>query len=102
PETSAMPVALFSASHELPATAARHQVWGYLPKPFGLHELDRILERALGPPDGGRRLTEAREVEAEVRTAFREYRNLLASLNNYITLIRKADGTTPDAREMLA
>jgi len=98
PRTSRIPVAFFSSSYELASIAARHQAWGHLAKPFGYHELAHLLERALGPPPGRPAAGDAKEVEKEVRAAFREYRNLLGALNNYVTVLDKFEQLDPHAR----
>jgi CheY-like chemotaxis protein len=98
PRTSRIPVTFFSASFELAAIAARHQAWGHLSKPFGYHELAHLLERALGPPPGRPAAGDAKQVEKEVRAAFREYRNLLAALNNYVTVLDKFEQLDPHAK----
>lgn len=95
PRTSRIPVAFFSASYELPSIAARHQAWGYLAKPFGYHELSRLLERALGPPLGESPMGDLRHVEAELRTQFRDARNVLAALTNYITVLSRRELDEP-------
>ena len=97
PRTNRIPVAFFSASYELATIAGRHQAWGYLAKPFGYHELAHLLERALGPPPGKLAAQDPKVVEKEVRTAFREYRNLLGALNNYITVLSKFEQLDPHA-----
>lgn len=91
PRTSRIPVAFFSASYELPSVAARHQAWGYLAKPFGYHELSRLLERALGPPSGEAPMGDLRHVEAELRTQFRDARNVVAALTNYVTVLSRKE-----------
>jgi CheY-like chemotaxis protein len=102
PRTNRIPVAFFSASFELPSIAARHQAWGYLAKPFGYHELAHLLERALGPPPGKLATQDPKVVEKEVRAAFREYRNLLGALNNYVTVLAKFEDLDPHARSAVA
>ncbi|MEA3137248.1 MAG: two-component system, NtrC family, response regulator GlrR [Thermoplasmata archaeon] len=102
PRTSRIPVAFFSASFELASIAARHQAWGHLSKPFGYHELSHLLERALGPPPGKTGSQDAREVEKEVRAAFREYRNLLAAVNNYVTVLDKFEALDPHAKSAVS
>jgi CheY-like chemotaxis protein len=102
PRTSRIPVAFFSASFELGSIAARHQAWGYLAKPFGYHELSHLLERALGPPPGKLAAQDPKVVEKEVRTAFREYRNLLGALNNYVMVLSKFEQLDPHARSAVA
>lgn len=90
PGTASVPIVFFSAILDLPAQAQRHQVAGHLAKPFGFQELARILERHLGPPPGHATFEASQDVEKEVRLAFREYRNLLAAFNNYLTLLDRA------------
>ncbi|HUR24890.1 MAG TPA: response regulator [Candidatus Thermoplasmatota archaeon] len=102
PRTSRIPVAFFSASYELATIATRHQAWGYLSKPFGYHELAHLLERALGPPPGKLAAQDPKVVEKEVRTAFREYRNLLGAMNNYITVLSKFEQLDPHAQAAVA
>src|SRR5688572_170603 len=102
PRTSRIPVAFFSASYELASIATRHQAWGYLAKPFGYHELAHLLERALGPPPGKLAAQDPKVVEKEVRTAFREYRNLLGALNNYVTVLSKFEQLDPHAQSAVA
>jgi CheY-like chemotaxis protein len=102
PSTSRIPVAFFSASFELASLAGRHQAWGYLTKPFGYHELAHLLERALGPAPGRPASGDAKEIEKEVRTAFREYRNLLGALNNYVTVLQRFENLDPHAQSALA
>ncbi|MHB1262529.1 MAG: response regulator [Thermoplasmatota archaeon] len=102
PRTSRIPIAFFSASYELPSIATRHQAWGYLTKPFGYHELAHLLERALGPPPGKLAAQDPKVVEKEVRSAFREYRNLLGALNNYVTVLAKFEELDPHARSAVA
>ena len=87
PRTSRIPVAFFSASYELASIAARHQAWGHLSKPFGYHELARLLERALGPAPGQAPMADLRQVESELRTQFRDARNVVAALTNYVTVL---------------
>ena len=99
PALAQLPVAFFSASFELPALASRHQAWGHLPKPFGYQELARLLERALGPAPRRAAVGLAEDVEKEVRTAFREYRNVLASLNNYVLILSRTEELSPQARQ---
>jgi CheY-like chemotaxis protein len=102
PSTSRIPVAFFSASFELASIAGRHQAWGYLTKPFGYHELAHLLERGLGPPPGRPASGDAKEIEKEVRTAFREYRNLLGALNNYVTVLQRFEALDPHAHAAVA
>src|SRR5688572_3346285 len=91
PSTSRIPIAFFSASYELASIAARHQAWGYLSKPFGYHELARLLERGLGPPPGSQALGDLRQVEAELRTQSRDARNVLAALTKYVTVLSRLE-----------
>lgn len=98
PTTSNVKVAFFSAVLDLAATAQRHQAWSHLSKPFGFQELAHLLERALGPPPGKVALEVSRDVEKEIRLAFREYRNLLAALNNYVVLLEKGGDLNPPAK----
>ena len=102
PRTSRIPIAFFSASFELAGIASRHQAWGYLAKPFGYHELSHLLERALGPPPGKLAAQDPKVVEKEVRTAFREYRNLLGALNNYVMVLSKFEELDPHAKSAVA
>lgn len=102
PRTSRIPIAFFSASYELATIATRHQAWGHLAKPFGYHELAHLLERALGPPPGKLATQDPKVVEKEVRTAFREYRNLLGALNNYVTVLSKFEQLDPHAQSAVA
>lgn len=97
PRTSRIPVAFFSSSYEVAAIAGRHQAWGYLSKPFGYHELARLLERALGPPPGRATGADLRDVDSEVRSQFRDTRNVIAALNNYITVLSRLDGLGDEA-----
>jgi CheY-like chemotaxis protein len=91
PQTARIPVAFFSASIELASLAARHQAWGHLAKPFGYEELAHLLGRALGPAPGHAEVKASLEVEREIRTAFRESRNLLAALRNYTKIIERTE-----------
>lgn len=102
PRTSRIPVAFFSASYEVAAIAGRHQAWGYLAKPFGYHELSRLLERALGPAPGKATGADLRDVEQEVRAQFRDTRNCIASLTNYITVLSRLDDLDVHARSAVA
>lgn len=89
--TANIPLAFFSASKDLAATTTRHQAWGMLAKPFALRELAQLLEAALGPSPTMRALG-PRNVEREVRDAFREFRNLITALDNYLAMLQ-ADTT---------
>jgi CheY-like chemotaxis protein len=102
PRTSRIPVAFFSSSYELASIAARHQAWGMLTKPFGYHELARLLERALGPPPGKAKATDAREVEAELRHQFRDTRNVIAALTNYVTVLSRLEDLDPQGKAAVA
>jgi CheY-like chemotaxis protein len=96
PETADIPVVFFSANADLPTIAARYDAWGYLAKPFGQEELRRLLDHVLGP-GGEHRARPLPEVRRDVRTAFHDYWNLLAALNNYIQVLEKAGPLPPDA-----
>lgn len=101
PATAGIPVVFFSAILDLPAQAQRHQAYGHLAKPFGFQELARVLDRAVGPPPGRATFEASQDVEKEVRLAFREYRNMLAALNNYTTLLDKSADIPASARSSL-
>jgi CheY-like chemotaxis protein len=88
PATADVPLVFFSANADLPTTAARYDVWGYLAKPFSPQELAHLLERALAAhPDAGA-LTD-RDLQREIRDAFHEYWNALAALNTYASLLTR-------------
>lgn len=97
PETAAIPVAFLSASKDLAATAARHQVWGTLAKPFSLRELGMVLTRALGPSRAMLEEGAQRSIEREVRAAFHDYRNVLTAVTNYLAVL-EASELPPQAR----
>ncbi|MFO1534896.1 MAG: two-component system response regulator [Thermoplasmatota archaeon] len=96
PPTAGIPVALFSASKELAATAARHQVWASLAKPFALRELAQLLQAALGPSPAMQ--AKSGNVEREVRESFREFRNLVTALDNYLALLATASELSRPSR----
>ncbi len=47
PETKDIPFAFFSASPNLPETAAQHDAEGFLQKPFREEELVHVIDRAI-------------------------------------------------------
>lgn len=97
-ETNSIPLAFYSASKELAPTAARHQVWGTLAKPFSVRELGVILNRALGPSPAMLQAGMERDIEKDVRAAFHDYRNMLTAFGNYIALLQKSPDLAPPAR----
>lgn len=96
PATEEVPLVFFSASGELPTTAARYDAWGYLPKPFTPEELSGLLERVLGPSSPQMRQWEVRDIRREVRSAFDDHINLLAALSSRIK--RLEEEATGDER----
>jgi len=86
PATADVPLVFFSANSDLPATAARYDVWGYLAKPFSPEELKHLLERVLAHHPEAMPLTD-RDLQKEIRNAFHDYWNVVAALGTYTTLI---------------
>lgn len=96
PDTTELPLVFFSASKDLPSTAARYDAWGYLSKPFSREELARMLERVLGEKD--ETVLNGRTIQKDVRTLFHDYWNLLAALSNYTEILKEAEGLGRDER----
>jgi CheY-like chemotaxis protein len=97
PDTADIPVVFFSANADLPMLAARYDAWGYLAKPFGQEELQRLLGQVLGPSDA-KTSRPIPEVRREVRATFHDYWNLLAALSNYIQILDKAKVNDTEAQ----
>lgn len=95
PGTADLPVVFFSATKDLAATAVRHDVWAALGKPFTERELAHLLRTALGPTPAR---PAPRSVEKEVREAFRELRNMLTALDNYLALLDQAEELSRPSR----
>jgi len=93
PATADIPLAFFSASRELPQQAARHRAWATLGKPFAPRELSALLARAYNHP-----AATAKDPRPDVRAAFREVRNLLAAVENYLALLDGTPDLPADAR----
>lgn len=89
PATAEIPIVFFSANADLPGTAARLDAWGYLSKPFAKQDLARLLDEAMGSPEGTRAKA-GKALHRDVRGVFHDYWNLLSALSNYIVLLDEA------------
>jgi DNA-binding NtrC family response regulator len=94
--TAETPVIFFSASEELPRTAARLGAWGYLQKPFGPEELSHLLSTALTPDRRPR--TQRDEAMREVRAMFHDEWNVIAALANYASALQASRDLAPRDR----
>lgn len=98
PETAELPLVFFSASSDVPATAARYDAWGFLPKPFGKEQLAQLLQLVLGTATPPGASLEGHDAQRKVRNVFHDYWNLLAALSNYILILDESPGLPPEAR----
>jgi len=97
PTTDDMPIVFASAVEDVEDTAARHDAWGYLSKPFSKEQLAQVLEEAIhGHADRPNREADPRR---EVRRLFHEQWNLLAAIGNYLGVLQDADELGPDLQQ---
>ncbi|MHB8634658.1 MAG: response regulator [Thermoplasmatota archaeon] len=95
--TQGIPVVLFSASRDLSSVAARHDVWGFLAKPFGLPELKEMLRQALGEPGHP-----SPPESATWPTLVAAQGELLAGIKAHTNLLQVALAQNPKARLAVA
>src|SRR5688500_2208921 len=98
PVTATVPLVLFSASPDLPSTAARYDAWGHLSKPFGAAELASLLERIL-PAGQGAPMRPPAERLKDIRTIFHDYWNVIAAMANYVQVLISTPGLPPLAEK---
>lgn len=98
PATDDMPIVFASAVEDVSDHASRYDAWGYLSKPFGKEELDRVLEEAI---HGGPATTDG-EPRREVRRLFHDQWNLLAAIGNYIDVMQSAEELPADVEQSVA
>lgn len=98
--SASMPIVLFSARTDLAAAAARHDVAGYLHKPFSGEELARLLRAVLGSLEST--TAEAHDLEREVSVIFHNHWNVTTALNNYAAILRKTTDLPPEAQNAVA
>lgn len=99
PATADIPLVFFSANEDLPTTAARYDVWGYLSKPFEPQELQHVLLQVLGPNRSGPAAPTDKDLQRDIKAAFHDYWNQLAALGNYLTILRGAPGLAAPAQQ---
>jgi CheY-like chemotaxis protein len=90
PEFAGTPIVLWSAARDLAAQATRHQADGTLAKPFEARQLQLLLRRHLGMSQRLSQEERDRALARQVRDAFRELRNLVAALDNYVAVLARA------------
>lgn len=86
PATAEIPFVFFSASGDVAHMAAKHDAWGYLPKPFTEKELAQVLSQALKAP----RARNPEAVRRDMESVFHDYWNVIAALNGYLQVLRRS------------
>lgn len=98
-ESAWLPIVFFSAASDLATAAARHDVSGYLRKPFSADELARLVRAVLGSPRSTS--VDTSDLQRQVDVLFHDHWNLTTALNSYVATLRRTSSMTPDTMAVM-
>lgn len=101
PETSRIPLYLFSARADVADYAARVDAAGFLIKPFRRYELEKALQGAIASTQADDEQGDHWAAQTD-ETLFHEAWNTMTSLNTYIDVLRSNRHMSPAERRRIA